>query len=453
MTSKRLLTSMEIEELINFIQPQKGIPIEVAQSVVKLNKDKFRKQLQGQLVYPKILKDLKKQMEESYEESKVQSGENVGILTAQSFGQLQTQNTLNSFHKAGFAEKTVVSGVPRFAELLNATHSPKGSSCSIFFKECNDSIQSLRSKIGSSIVELRLGKLAETMIMSLDKRDEDWYSTFKLLYNNVFTKYQHCVTITFKRKLLFDFALTLEDIASKIESAYADLYCAFSAIHIGRMDVFVDVSNINMPEDKIVFVTQENMIPVYIEDVVIPNLEKLYISGIENISNMFYAMDKDQKWYIETEGSNFSDVLAHPDVDMSLSMTNDMWEIYETLGIEAVRQYLIEELGNIMAGINPCHSKLLIDKMTYNGIITSISRYAQRGETNGPLSKASFEETSDNLLNAAVYGERECTDGVSASIICGKLGKFGTGICELRIDVEKLVSDGIMHEVVFEYVE
>ena len=61
-----------------------------------------------------------------------------------------------------------------------------------------------------------------------------------------------------------------------------------------------------------------------------------------------------------------------------------------------------------------------------------------RAEGSGALSKASFEETLDNLLNAAVYGERECTDGVSASIICGKLGKFGTGVCELKVDMSKL---------------
>jgi DNA-directed RNA polymerase beta' subunit len=194
------------------------------------------------------------------------------------------------------------------------------------------------------------------------------------------------------------------------------------------------------------------MLEIYIEDVVIPNLEKLHICGIKGITNMFYTNDKDGNWYIETEGTNFSDVLAHSDVDFSKAMTNDMWEVYNVLGIEAARQYLIEELASIMSGINPCHSKLLVDKMTYNGIITSISRYAQRGETNGPLSKASFEESFDNLLNAAVYGERECTDGVSASIICGKLGKFGTGLCELKIDVRKLTpeSEEIMEEFVIE---
>lgn len=453
MSLKRLITESEIESLLDFFKPQKGIPEATAKSVMELNKEKYRKQLSGQLINPKILPKLKKILESSYESSRVQCGENVGILTAQSFGQLQTQNTLNSFHKAGFAEKTVVSGVPRFTELLNATRSPKGSSCIIHFVKENDSIQSLRKLINSTVVELSLGKLAETMVMVLDKPKEPWYDFFATLYNDNFKAYAHCISITFKKRLLYEYRLSLEDIALKIEDTYSDLFCVFSPIHMARMDIFVDTTNVSIPDNKILFVSSDNMIDIYIEDVVIPNLEKLSVCGIKGISNMFYTSDKQGKWYIETEGSNFSDVLAHPFVDMRTAMTNDIWEIFGTLGIEATRQYLIEELANIMAGINPCHSKLLVDKMTYSGVITSISRYAQRGETNGPLSKASFEETSDNLMNAALFGERECTDGVSASIICGKRGKFGTGVCELRVDVSKLVEDEVMEELVFEVID
>lgn len=74
-----------------------------------------------------------------------------------------------------------------------------------------------------------------------------------------------------------------------------------------------------------------------------------------------------------------------------------------------------------------------------------------RGEGSGALGKASFEETLDNLLNAGVYGEKESTDGVSASVICGKLGKFGTGICELKMDVAKLPgAKQFLDELVFE---
>ena len=89
--------------------------------------------------------------------------------------------------------------------------------------------------------------------------------------------------------------------------------------------------------------------------------------------------------------------------------------------------------------------------MTYNGTIMSITRYAMRSEGSGPLGKATFEETLDNLLIAAVSGEKESTDGLSAGIICGKLGKFGTGLCELRMDVKKLAGQlPIVEEEVLE---
>ena len=59
-------------------------------------------------------------------------------------------------------------------------------------------------------------------------------------------------------------------------------------------------------------------------------------------------------------------------------------------------------------------------------------------DESGPFGKASFEETMDNFLNAAVKGEVEPTEGVSASIICGKRANIGTGMVDVKIDIAKL---------------
>lgn len=438
MTAKRHLTEDEIESLLDFIEPGGGIPFEIAMSIVENNKEKFRKELRSVLVYPKIIPKLKKQMMSMYDQTKIQAGENVGIITAQSFGQFQTQSTLNSFHKAGLSEKTVVSGVSRFSEILDATRSPKGASCIIHFNKGDDSLQSLRKQISHSIVGLTLKDISDKMVMNLDKEQESWYEIFDIIHpDSKYKSFGACVSLTINQKFMYQYSLSLAHIAKKIEDTYADLICVFSPLHMRRIDVYIDTSAVRIPEKCTLYVTPDNALEIYIEDVVIPNLEKLLICGIEGITNMFFTNEKD-KWFIETEGSNFCEVLAHPDVDKSKSITNNIWELYETLGIEAVREYMIEELTASMTGINICHSRLLVDKMTYNGTIVSISRYSMRSEGSGPLGKASFEETLDNLLNAAVSGERESTDGVSAGIICGKLGKFGTGMCELRIDVKKL---------------
>ena len=134
----------------------------------------------------------------------------------------------------------------------------------------------------------------------------------------------------------------------------------------------------------------------------------------------------------------FKKLLGHDNVDDTQTISNNMWDIYHTLGIEATKQFLIEEFLNIMTGINACHVQLLCDKMTHGGGISSVSRYSMRLEDNGPMCRASFEETMDNFLKAGVYGQEECTQGVSSSIMCGKIAQIGTGKCDLRLDVKAL---------------
>jgi DNA-directed RNA polymerase beta' subunit len=92
-----------------------------------------------------------------------------------------------------------------------------------------------------------------------------------------------------------------------------------------------------------------------------------------------------------------------------------------------------------MEGINMCHIKLLVEKMTFTGTISSISRYTLRKDESGPLSKASFEESVDHMVKSAFAGDVEKTRGVSASIICGKRASIGTGVVELKINSKKLV--------------
>ena len=92
----RLLTQPEIENMLNFIQPQKGIPYDTAMSVVNIQKERLRVQLKTQKVYPEIIPALKDEIEKVYYSSIIDPGESVGVICAQSIGEKQTQTTLNS---------------------------------------------------------------------------------------------------------------------------------------------------------------------------------------------------------------------------------------------------------------------------------------------------------------------------------------------------------------------
>lgn len=92
----RLLTQVEIDNILDFIKPRKGIPVDSAELIAKNTKKTFEKQLKNQQVYPEIIPELKQQLEKIYNKSLIPAGESVGVICAQSIGERNTQTTLNS---------------------------------------------------------------------------------------------------------------------------------------------------------------------------------------------------------------------------------------------------------------------------------------------------------------------------------------------------------------------
>lgn len=447
---KKLITSKDIEYILDFLKPNPDIPLETSNSSLKIIKKNLENQLRKQYIYPEMIDELKNQIKKYYYESIIQAGESVGVISAQSLGEQQTQSTLNSFHTSGMSEKTVTTGIPRFQELLNATKNPRNVNHKIYFHNNNVSIKKLRKHIKYNIVGLMLKDITDNFIIFLNKEEELFYKTYKILYNNNFEKFKHCIRVEINKEKMFEFNLSLKEISKFIDSEFSDLYCVYSPFNMGFIDIFVDTSCIELPENRLSFIDAENVDEIYLEECVQPALEKLYIAGIPGITELFYAKEKNNLWYIETNGFNskiisnqynsFKKLLSLKIIDYTRTLSNNVWDIYETLGIEAAREFLIDEFEIVIEGINNCHTKLLVERMTYNGSICSINRYTLKKDDSGPMGKASFEETMDNFLNAASQGEIEPTKGVSSSIICGKKANFGTGVLDLRVDISRLPS-------------
>lgn len=441
--TKRHLTEAEIEELLSFIEPNFSIPNQTALSVATITYEGIASQLREELVYPEIIPQLALTIRKCYFNTQICAGDSVGIVVAQSVGEKQTQLTLNSFHKCGQNEKAITSGVPRFQELMNASQAPKNTSTKIYFVNNNSSIQELREHIGARLVEVRLEKIVKNVYLHQEKVERPWHTSFELLWGRrpIDTSSCACLTLELDVHVLYEYQLTMKMIADSIEKSYDDLRCVFSPTCFATIDIFVDISKIKIPPEKVLFITPENTIEVYIDEVVTPQLMNLIVSGIPKISFSYYSKEETPgptKWYIETEGNNLREIFKIPGVDCSKTVSNNLWEIYSTLGIEATRTFLINEFLSIMEGLNICHANLLADRMTFSGIITSISRYTMRKDEAGPLCRASFEESMDNLLKAATNGEVEPTLGVSASIICGKRALIGTGMFDLMVDIDNL---------------
>merc|ERR1712072_1595279 len=75
------------------------------------------------------------------------------------------------------------------------------------------------------------------------------------------------------------------------------------------------------------------------------------------------------------------------------------------------------------------------------GTLMSIDRHGiNRGDI-GPLAKCSFEETTDQLLKAAIFGESDKVQGVSSNIMMGQVAPCGTGDCTILFDEMKFMNE------------
>ena len=130
-------------------------------------------------------------------------------------------------------------------------------------------------------------------------------------------------------------------------------------------------------------------------------------------------------------------------IDVTKTISNDIQEVYKTFGIEAARNAIFQELTEVIefdsTYINYHHLSMLCDRMTYNSKMTSIFRHGINNDDIGPLAKASFEETPEMFLKAARHAELDAMRGVSANVMCGQQGFFGTSAFQVLADINALV--------------
>ena len=518
---KRLLTVREINNILDQIDSECckfNIPAETQQATNLSIKNNLREQLETTLIHPNGITQLKQEIINFYHASQIHPGASVGIITAQSIGERQTQMTLNTFHSAGMAIATVITGVPRFGELLNATSNPKMVSCQIYCNDQDHDLDSLRKYIGSDLRQFTLKDLETTRTIHRSKTSESWYQPF-LIFNPIATindlcgsncssltssdscnesdgsgdsdgsdgsdgsgdsdgsdesdgsgdsdgsgesigdSNYVCVSIKLNKKMMFEYSISMAGIAGQLQEEYSDILIIYSPIEFCQIDIFVDITQINQVSE---FIDESIKYQIYLDNIVIPALYDIVVCGVPGVKNFFYKRYmKDDKnlqylssinsesdhnisggWMVETQGANFTKLLAHPKFKTNILISNNMWDIYHALGVEAARQFLIDEFMNVVSSdgtyINICHVMLLVDLMTFAGSIASISRYGVKRDQAGPLAKASFEESLDNFLKAGVFGDIESCNGISASIMCGKRSKIGTGLCDLLYNIDGL---------------
>jgi DNA-directed RNA polymerase II subunit RPB1 len=417
----------------------------------------------------------------NYKRAIVAPGEMVGMIAGQSIGEVSTQMTLNTFHFAGVASKSnVTRGVPRIEEILSLSSDIKNPSLSIYLKPEDETQKDKAQTIMYMLEHTRLEEIVKSVevcfdpdelnsLISIDKDAILQYMEFEkmvaecatmTLSNDNNEKSKWVIRMELDPEVMLEKNITMDDVNFTLKNCYDDqISCVYSDFNSDklifriRMNEIISGSGKKQKKTKVNPLDQSDQIYILknfqdqmLNNVVLRGTKKInkviLRKVVDNMVEHNGIYKKQDIWVLDTIGTNLLDVLGLDFIDNKRTLSNDIVEIYNVLGIEAARQAIYNELVEVVefdgTYINYHNYSVLVDRMTATSKLISIFRHGINNDNIGPIAKASFEETPEMFLKAARHAELDTFRGVSANVMCGQEGFFGTGCFQVVLDVEEM---------------
>jgi len=391
-------------------------------------------------------------------------------------------NTLNTFHFAGVASKSnVTRGVPRIEEILSLSSDIKQPTLTVFLKPEDERQKEKAQTIMYMLEHTRLEEVVKSIEVCFDpddlntliSEDKDTIEQFRAFENMVaecselslksddIEKSKWIIRMEMDPEVMLEKNITMDDINFTLKNCFDEqVNCIYSDFNSDKLIFRIRMNEIIKSGSNRGGVKKTSVNPldqsdqIYIlknlQDQMLKNVVLRGIKGINKVilrkiidniveSNGMYK--KQDIWVLDTIGTNLLDVLGLDFIDNKRTISNDIVEIFNVLGIEAARQAIYNELVEVVefdgTYINFHNYSVLVDRMTFTQKLISIFRHGINNDNIGPIAKASFEETPEMFLKAARHAELDTLRGVSANVMCGQEGFFGTGAFQVILDIEQ----------------
>jgi len=417
-----------------------------------------------------------------YKRAIVAPGEMVGMIAGQSIGEVSTQMTLNTFHFAGVASKSnVTRGVPRIEEILSLSSDIKNPSLSVYLNRDDEKSKEKAQTIMYMLEHTKLEEVVRSVEVCFDPddlnsmiaEDKDTIEQYRAFENMIEEcneaplntdeneKSKWIIRMVMDPEVMLEKNITMDDINFTLKSSFENqISCIYSDFNADKLifrirlnEVLKNSTGKGQNKTKVNPLDQTDQIYILknFQDHLLQNVVLRGIKGINKVilrkvvDNMVEhngVYKKEEIWVLDTIGTNLLDVLGLNFIDNKRTLSNDIVEIYNVLGIEAARQAIYNELVEVVefdgTYINFHNYSVLVDRMTYTDKLISIFRHGINNDNIGPIAKASFEETPEMFLKAAKHAELDTFRGVSANVMCGQEGFFGTSAFQVILNIEEM---------------
>ena len=388
----------------------------------------------------------------------------------------------DTFHLSGDASKSQVTrGLPRIEELLSLSENTKNPSTTIYLKPSEESNKDAAADMIPFIELTRLEDIVKSVEICFDPSDSPnetkitadrlilaQYAEFQRMLKDVGgedetecerERSKWILRMEMDRESMYEKRVTMDDVHFAIKAVYSkndrsEVSCIYSDYNSDNLVFRIRLDFQKKEKDP---KTLDQTDKIYqlktFQDALMKNIILRGIKGIKTVlarkvvdlvakENNTYR--KKETWVLDAVGSNFMEILSLQNIDARRTISNDIQEINRVLGIEAARQALFNELYEAFdtTYINHHHISLLCDRMTCKSEMVSIFRHGINNDDIGPIAKASFEETPEMFLKAARHAELDEMRGVSANVMCGQEGYFGTSAFKVMLDMGQIMKMG-----------
>jgi DNA-directed RNA polymerase subunit A" len=402
---EELLEDAYVDDILTMLGREEAGDIKRGDIALKVNKSGLPENIKVELkkklrvvrtkLSHKKLDEILKSVVADYEKAKIDPREAVGIVAAQSIGEPGTQMTMRTFHYAGVGAIYITLGLPRIIEIVDA-----------------------RKKLSTPTMTIKLSgeyalerNKAERLAMEIQE-------TYMRDIGRIEASVEDMsVWLTLNKKELENRYITREAIEEKLKGLGTDTL--LEVMEDGRLRVYGGSTTLN---ELSKFEKKVKDTPA---------------KGIDGIRRVLARRERGGEYVLYTVGSELKKLKNQKieGVDFKRTTTNNIAEIADVLGIEAARNAIIEEMISTLneqgLDVDPRHITLIADAMTMDGEVKQIGRHGIAGGKASVLSRAAFEVTVDNLLEAAIHGETDELKGVTENVIVGQPIKLGTGAVEL----------------------
>lgn len=164
---------------------------------------------------------------------------------------------------------------------------------------------------------------------------------------------------------------------------------------------------------------------------------KTLVRSKKNIDQAFINDEEEGRGRcLQTAGINFTEMWKLANVDHSRLMSNDIWAVRCSYGVEAARNTIVNQIRSVFGvygiEVDPRHLSLIADYMTHGGGYTPMNRTGM-WETSSPFLQMSFETTAQFMTQAALTGGSDFMNSPSANIVAGRPIRHGTGAFSLLV--------------------